>query len=347
MFGPSQTSPGKLSLAVGLGAVSGFLTGTVGIGGIIILPILIHGFEFTPHDAIRACMLAYIITAAGGTGAYARHQSINWRECVHVLYAATPASFAAAASLNLFSGDLLRLILYVIMGTTSLLSLGSLVGAYRKEAEKEQRLSAVPAAAEAAAAAIEDRTSLELDLFGFFRSGGGGLGALGAGGGPNVSPLDSPPALAEADMAASESMIGGGGGGEEEEDVGGIDKVTKYQMWILGGLAGLLSPLTGTNGPVVFLPLALTFNYPILNALGAAQIIQFPISIASTITFALTDDINVPLALALAAGATPAAVLGGTVAHRVNKLNLQIVVTGLLVGASLILLLAFFLVEEE
>ena len=142
---------------------------------------------------------------------------------------------------------------------------------------------------------------------------------------PSVSPLDSPPSLAEAV--------------EVEGEGASIDNVTKWQMWILGAVTGLLSPLTGTSGAVVFLPLALTMNYPIMNALGAAQLVQFPISCASSISFALTMDIDIPLAIALSAGATPAVIAGSYSAHRLNKLTLHYVVTGLLLVSSGVLLI--------
>ena len=132
----------------------------------------------------------------------------------------------------------------------------------------------------------------------------------------------------------------GSGGGRGRVD-SSIEDITKYKMWCLGSMTGFLSPLTGTSGPVVFLPLALTMNYPILNALGAAQAVQFPISVASTISFSLLGDIDAKLGFALACGATPAVVLGSQLAHKINKFHLQVVVTTVLCVASVVLMGAF------
>jgi uncharacterized membrane protein YfcA len=329
-------SPTLLLMVASIGLVAGFLIGSVGIGAVIILPLLIHipSLNLTPHEAIPACMLAYIIVACAGTAAYARHQSINWRECQHVLIAATPASFAAAASLNLFSSNILELILYTLVSVTSVFSLRSLVAHATEHSRRNSKGITLPQTDDEDDVEMQERTpsfDKPFDAFDIFRS----PEEMAS---PNVSPLDSPPSLANslANNAATNDSLDY----DYDEDIG---NVTKYQMWLIGVVSGLLSPLTGTSGPVVFLPLSLALNYPILNALGAAQIIQFPISCASSITFALWDSIDVPLAAALAAGATPGVIVGGMWAHRINKIKLQILVTCFLLTSSCVMLLSFFL----
>lgn len=121
-----------------------------------------------------------------------------------------------------------------------------------------------------------------------------------------------------------------------------LPNITKYKMWALGITTGFLSPLTGTSGPVVFLPLALTMDYPILNALGAAQAVQLPIATAASLTFAITGKVNVALGLALAVGSTPCVILGSSLAHRINKFHLQVIVTTVLICASVILFALFW-----
>ena len=118
-----------LALVTFIGAIAGFLIGAVGIGGIIILPLLIHipVLSLSLHDTIPSLMLAYIVVACAGSFAYSRHSSINWMECQHVLYAATPAAFASSATLNMFPERMLELILYSLMSVTSVFSLRSLL----------------------------------------------------------------------------------------------------------------------------------------------------------------------------------------------------------------------------
>jgi uncharacterized membrane protein YfcA len=129
----------------------------------------------------------------------------------------------------------------------------------------------------------------------------------------------------------------GAGVDTTKENSTAVGNITKYKMWALGVTTGFLSPLTGTSGPVIFLPLALTANYPILNALGAAQAVQLPIASAATLTFVLTSKVNVALGLALAVGSTPCVILGSSLAHRIKKFHLQVIVTTVLVGASVAL----------
>ena len=329
-----------------LGCCSGFLIGLVGVGGVILVPALINfpvdGTVLAPHYAIKSCMFSYMFVSVGGVFAYSRHRSINWKECNQILVSATPASFAAAACLNLFSEDLLKLILYSMMMASSLFSLRTLFGAAKAD--------------EGGPRSDGDGERVSFDSN--FRSN-------------NSSPLDSPMPLAS--VVANEDVdilglnqrvpeeLGLKGGTEDDEEdndedvdkrrsgSGGgrgradsnIEDITKYKMWFLGAVTGFLSPLTGTSGPVVFLPLALTMNYPILNALGAAQAVQFPISIASSISFSLLGKIDGALGFALAVGATPAVILGSSMAHKFNKFHLQVVVTTVLCIASVILLGAF------
>jgi len=316
------------------------------VGGVILVPLLIHmpSLKIPPHEAIVSCMFSYMFVSLSGMFAYSRHSSINWQECSFLLYSATPAAFAAAASLNLFSEWLLKMTLYSVMLISSLFSLRTLIYASRESHVQ------VPTSD----GDDEERQSFDSG----FRSN-------------NSSPLDCPPALAASEdksMDTEEILIDldglgsvdpltgaplevdvGKGGGENHarKNAGGstVERVTKYKMWTLGVTTGFLSPLTGTSGPVVFLPLALTINYPILNALGAAQAIQLPIATAASLTFALTSKVNVALGLALAVGSTPCVVLGSSLAHRIQKFHLQVIVTTVLVVASIVLFVVFFFVS--
>ena len=100
----------------------------------ILAPLLIHVPTLTipPHEAIVSCMFSYMFVSISGMFAYSRHSSINWRECAFLLYSSTPAAFAAAASLNMFSEWLLKMILYSVMLISSLFSLRTLVRAARE-----------------------------------------------------------------------------------------------------------------------------------------------------------------------------------------------------------------------
>lgn len=300
---------------------------------VILVPLLIHApsLNIPPHEAIVSCMFSYIFVSISGMFAYSRHASINWDECAFLLYSATPAAFAAAASLNLFSEWLLKMILYSVMLISSVFSLRTLIYASR-ETHVQVPMSDGD---------VEERQSFDSG----FRNN-------------NSSPLDSPPALAASEdigMETEEILIDLEGPATVDpltgcplevdkavttttkESNAAVENVTKYKMWALGATTGFLSPLTGTSGPVVFLPLALTVNCPILNALGAAQAVQLPIASAATLTFVLTSKVNVALGLALAVGSTPCVILGSSLAHRIKKFHLQVIVTTVLIVASVVL----------
>ena len=116
----------------------------------------------------------------------------------------------------------------------------------------------------------------------------------------------------------------------------------RLKLWFLGCTSGILSPLTGTSGAVIFLPLSLTFNYPILHGIGCAQVIQLPISIASTISFATTstssNGLDYKLGLAIACGGVPSVIVGGYFAHRIEERKLRGIVTIFVCVVSLLLI---------
>lgn len=73
-----------LGFAGTIGFLSGFLIGLIGVGGVILVPLLINvsieGQVVKPHDAIRACMFSYMFVSLGGMFGYSRNSSINWKE---------------------------------------------------------------------------------------------------------------------------------------------------------------------------------------------------------------------------------------------------------------------------
>ena len=121
-----------------------------------------------------------------------------------------------------------------------------------------------------------------------------------------------------------------------------IELSKRLKLWFLGCVSGILSPLTGTSGAVIFLPLSLSFNYPILHGLGCAQVIQLPISVASTLSFATTatssNALDYKLGFAIAVGAVPAVIIGAHYAHNIEERRLRGIVTIFVCVVSLALI---------
>ncbi len=115
--------------------------------------------------------------------------------------------------------------------------------------------------------------------------------------------------------------------------------LSKPGLTAIGAVTGLLSALTGTGGPLVLIPLLLSFEVPTLVALGLAQAIQLPVAVAATAANAFSGVLDAPLALWLAGGITVGTWLGAKAAHAVPTKRLRQAVAVLLVLVSGLMLL--------
>jgi len=87
--------PSLLPLAL-LGAFAGLLIGCVGIGGVIIVPVLVYLFGAPIHTAIAAAMFAFLLSGIAGTAVYAKQRSIRWDMTGWMWAGAMPAAFGGA-----------------------------------------------------------------------------------------------------------------------------------------------------------------------------------------------------------------------------------------------------------
>ncbi len=88
--------PFALSAAI---IVIGILIGCLGIGGVLLVPALLHLGDVAIHVAIPACSLSYLVTGTVGAVIYARHGTIDWDRGTRVCLGALPGAFLGAALL--------------------------------------------------------------------------------------------------------------------------------------------------------------------------------------------------------------------------------------------------------
>lgn len=97
-------------------AVVGFLIGTVGIGGILLIPALVALAGFTPHQASATALFTFLFTGALGTALYQRKGSIDWRQALIVSAAAILCSYLGAKLSAQVSGPtLIRVVALLIV----------------------------------------------------------------------------------------------------------------------------------------------------------------------------------------------------------------------------------------
>src|SRR5215471_16702318 len=93
---------GILALAL----VSGLLIGCIGIGGVLLVPVLALG-GVDVHAAIAASMFAYLFSGVIGSWLYAAKASIEWSAALWLGAAAMPGALAGALVASRLDGNLL------------------------------------------------------------------------------------------------------------------------------------------------------------------------------------------------------------------------------------------------
>jgi uncharacterized membrane protein YfcA len=303
-----------LVVAAVAGVVAGVLIGSVGVGGIIIVPILIQSDAVDVQMAIASAMASYMAAGLVGMLMYARKSSIEWKTTASLLLGAAPAAFAGSFLLKFFSDTAVKLVLYVLMLGSSVLALARTV--QDRAADAAEDAAAAASVAAAAAASTRGVQAVERRV------------AAGYSVGPALGGTSTPtaPAPAAAVAAAPAGLSLGVGG-------------TACRL-VVGAITGFGSALTGTSGPVVSLPMFLLLRWPITTSLGSAQAVQLPIAAASTLSYLVLRPgvIEWPLAGAIALGLAPCVAIGAVIAHRVPKATLKLTVATVLVVSAVVLI---------
>ena len=79
-----------------LGASAGVLIGCVGIGGVILVPILVYVAAVPLPTAIAAAMCAFLISGLVGVYVFAKAGTVDWRTTAWLCLGAAPAAFTGA-----------------------------------------------------------------------------------------------------------------------------------------------------------------------------------------------------------------------------------------------------------
>jgi uncharacterized protein len=93
----------------------GALIGGIGIGGVLLLPAMKYLGDFTLHQLIPACMLAYLFTGLIGASMYARQGSIKWRLALLICLGALPGAYLGALLLPYISSTILESVIAVLI----------------------------------------------------------------------------------------------------------------------------------------------------------------------------------------------------------------------------------------
>lgn len=103
----------------------------------------------------------------------------------------------------------------------------------------------------------------------------------------------------------------------------------------VGAVVGVGSALLGASGPVFLVPILLVMRVPALLAVGVSQVIQLPIVILGTTTFAFAGNVNYLLGLVLGGPLAAGVAIRARAAHSVHPVMLRRIVAVALVGAGI------------
>jgi uncharacterized membrane protein YfcA len=104
-----------LAILFGFTLFVGVLIGSIGIGGVLLVPMLTYLGGIEIHTAIAVAMFSYLFTGAVGATVYARRRSIRWPMAIWLCAGAMPAAFAGSWLTNLLPGHVLEIIIAVFV----------------------------------------------------------------------------------------------------------------------------------------------------------------------------------------------------------------------------------------
>lgn len=94
-----------------IGLLTGTLIGTVGVGGILLTPLLVFFLGIELHIAQATSSFSFLFTGIVGTVIYARRKSINWQHVLWITIGVVPAALLGAKVNTILSGTALTIIL--------------------------------------------------------------------------------------------------------------------------------------------------------------------------------------------------------------------------------------------
>jgi len=132
---------GVLQLAIYalLGAGAGLLIGCVGIGGVVLVPLLVYGAGVPLRTAIAAALCAFLVSGIVGVYAFAKAGTVRWSMTAWLCLGAAPAALVGARLVAIVPEAIIELIigaLTVAAGIHALIRHGG--------AQRERGLTALP-----------------------------------------------------------------------------------------------------------------------------------------------------------------------------------------------------------
>jgi uncharacterized protein len=105
-------------MLLGAALVAGILVGCVGIGGVLLPPILTYVGGLDLHLAMATSIWSFLFTGVVGTVEYARRDSVDWRMVLWLGAGIVPAAVLGALSNAALSTEVLTVLLATLIAAT-------------------------------------------------------------------------------------------------------------------------------------------------------------------------------------------------------------------------------------
>lgn len=89
-------STAAIALAGGVAIIVGVLIGAIGIGGVLLVPMLTYALGFGIHVAIATAMFSYLFSGVVGAIEYSRRGSIQWNMGLWLCLGGMPGAYLGA-----------------------------------------------------------------------------------------------------------------------------------------------------------------------------------------------------------------------------------------------------------
>ncbi len=361
--------PGIVTLLAGVGFIAGLFIGCIGIGGVIVVPVLVYLGGLEIQTAISSAMMGYLLTGLIGTIVFARKGSIDWQMAGWICAGAMPAAMVGAWLSNNVPGVALETIIGVLtlgsgahtllnrtsvaansrtINANGLVLIGAATGVLSAITGTGGPLVLVPVMLwlqVPVLTAIGLSQAVQLPI--------AALATVGnfAFGNPSIVLGAMPAAMVGAWLSntvpgvALETIIGvltlGSGAHallNRTSDAANSRTINVNGLVLIGGVTGVLSAITGTGGPLVLVPVMLWLQVPVLTAIGLSQAVQLPIAALATVGNFAFGNPSIVLGAVLGVGLAVGSYAGAQLAHHLPRDALKriVAIVLMLVGLAII-----------
>jgi len=290
--------------------LSGISVGAVGVGGVMVVPMLLFAGVDT-HEAVYIAEASFILQTFVNTFVHRKH--LPWRETWCVCGGALPAAAAGIFVVALLPAEGLKLVVASLCIASSCHTLYQI---WRQRGRDVDGNAVGEVATTEESTGNVDKHAL-LDKASHFHDV------------ENSESLPPSQGVQSASKAKHRSV-------DTPEATPSMGVSVKDAKWVLAGMVvGFSSPITGTGGPLICVPLLLLWDPPSIDmrqAVAVAVAVGFPISITSTTYEVLNDPVDLGAALCVSVAMCLGMPLGQRLANFVSLGTLKLGVCLILLG---------------